>query len=69
MVQREQPALLRPWFNEVERQKKGRAYSVQLDKAELELLGRLETLVQDKNGGAQKVTALTIKILKDFRSH
>jgi len=56
------------FFNEAERQKKAGDYSVHVDKAELELLAKLETLVQSKKGDAQKVTALTIKILKSFRS-
>jgi len=68
LVQRDHPELLRPFFNEAERQKKAGDYSVHVDKAELELLAKLETLVQSKKGDAQKVTALTIKILKSFRS-
>ena len=68
LVQRDHPELLRPLFNEAERQKNAADYSVNMDKAELELLAKLETLVQSKKGDAQKVTALTIKILKSFRS-
>jgi hypothetical protein len=68
LVQRDHPELLRPFFNEAERQKNAADYSVNLDKAELELLAKLETLVQSKKGDAQKVTALTIKIIKSFRS-
>lgn len=68
LVQRDHPELLRPFFNEAERQKKAEDYSVHVDKAELELLAKLETLVQSKKGDAQKVTAVTIKILKSFRS-
>jgi hypothetical protein len=69
-VLRDRPDLLRPFFNEAERQKKAGDYSVRLDKAELELLAKLETLVQSKEGDAQqKVTALTIEILESFRSH
>jgi hypothetical protein len=69
LVQRDHPELLRPIVNEPERQKKAEDYSVHMDRAELELLAKLETLVQSKKADAKEVTALTIKIVKSFRSH
>ena len=46
---RDHPELLRPVFNEAERQKKTADYSVHLDNSELELFAKLETLVESKN--------------------
>jgi hypothetical protein len=69
LVQREHPEVFRPVVSEVERQNRTKDYSVCYDKAELELLSILESLVLSKKGEGQKITASTIKVLKSFTSN
>jgi hypothetical protein len=69
LVQRDHPEVFRPVLDEFERQKRAKDYSVYYSKAELELLSTLESLIQDKKGEGQKVTALTIKVLRSFTSN
>ena len=69
LVQRDHPEVFRPAFDELERQKRARDYSVYYGKAELELLSILESLVQSKKGEGQKVTASTIKVIRSFTSN
>lgn len=66
LVQRDHPELFRPFIRGFDRQKRIEDYSVYYYKAELELLSTLESLVQNKKGAAQEVTALTIKVLRSF---
>jgi hypothetical protein len=68
LVQRHHPEVLRPFHDEMERRKNSQDYSSYVSQAELEILANLELLVQSKKGDAQRVTALTIKILKSFTS-
>jgi hypothetical protein len=68
LVQRDHPELFRPTIDDLERQKRARDFSVHYGKAELTLLSILESVVQNKKGEAQKVTASTIKVLRLFSS-
>jgi hypothetical protein len=69
LVQRDYPEVFRPVANEVEHQKRAKDYSVHHGKAELDQLSNLESLVQNKKGEGQKITASTIKVLRSFTSN
>jgi hypothetical protein len=68
MIQRDHPELFRPSSSETERKNKAAEYAAWSDRTELDLLAKLELLVQAKNGDPHEVTALTIKLLKHFKT-